>query len=199
MDESCEAVSTIVKAVPPELNRKLEAYATTMLYKLKFKATAVSSPSQAHFVPLCKYRNRNAARGLIRFLEDNEVHLEVRTTRSAVMLLVGREDFRAATKLLSEFQEPMLDAQTKFGRDSNATILIGFVTVFAAGIVTSLQQSLNGFAPVAILINGSSLALLVERWNSRNRNRNGKHFSLADIMRLTALVAINIAIWQMVF
>jgi hypothetical protein len=148
-------------------------------------------------VPLCKYYNRCGARGLIRLLEDKGVRWELRTTRRYVLLLVCREDFATASELLKNYEiaNPHI-RQNWFSNDCDAAIVIGFVSVFLAGIITSLPLGLNQFASIAVLINGASFAILADRWKRNDRYQVGMRFSLAGIMGLTTFVALNIAVWR---
>lgn len=148
-------------------------------------------------VALCKYHNHAVARGLIRRLEEHGIRSVSRTTRMYVFVSVSREDYASASAIVNEYARSNPDTRPKsFSRDYDAAITIGFVTVFVAGIITSLPLGLTSFAPVAVLVNGTSLAILAERWNRNDRYHIGKHFTMADIIQLMTMVALNIAVWQ---
>lgn len=176
----------------PQINSTLQRIADS---NSPAKSGQGSAPED--LVELCKYHNHAVARGLIRMLEDHGIRPVSRTTRMYVFLSVTREDYASASEMMKEYQRSNPDTHPKsFSRDYDAAIIIGFVTVFIAGIITSLPLGLTSFAPVAVLVNGTSLALLAERWNWNDRYHIGKHFTMADIIQLMTMVALNIAVWQ---
>jgi hypothetical protein len=153
--------------------------------------------AQEDNVALCKYHNRAVARGLIRLLVEHGIRPVCRTTRMYVFMSVSREDYASASEMVKEYDRSNPDTHPKsFSRDYDAAIIIGFVTVFVAGIITSVPLGLTSFAPVAVLVNGTSLAILAERWNRNDRYHVGRHFTVADVIQLMTMVALNIAVWQ---
>ncbi len=180
--------------------RHMKDRAVTLQKIAAVNEQVASGPGLApeHLIPLCKYHNRSLARDLIHLLKDNGICPEIRTTRMFCFFSVKCNDYSTASKLLKEFEVLNPDTPTKsFSRDFDAIILVGVVTVFVVGISFFLP-SYSGLEPVALLVSGISCSIVIERINRNYRYLKGKHFSLGDIMSLTAIVAVNFAIWKLV-
>ena len=149
-----------------------------------------------HYLPLCRYHNRNIAAELCARLEENAISVKATSTRMYVSISVAFENRAEAFRMLDEFKESHADTlPRKFSRDYDLVFLIAFATLVVTAMSFSVSP-LGKLIPFALMTNGISLCILVERWHRSYRYRNGWRFSLREILEVTIICAVNCAIWR---
>ncbi len=151
------------------------------------------------FVRLCQYHNKSSATELFRLLRENEIDVQMRSTRMFAEISVAFEKRSEAFRILDDFKAMNPDTVPKtFSRDYDLVFLIFFATVVIA--VASLSfASFNWVVPVAITTSGISISVVVEWLHRHYRLHSGMHFTIKEILIFTIVCGLNCAIWRLVF
>ncbi len=149
------------------------------------------------YILLCKYHNRCVASELQQRLEEDGIRAKTKTTRMYVSFFVTFENREKALQILDDFAESHVDTRPRrVSRDYDLVFLVGFVTMVVAAF-SFFSSTFTRLAPVAVLMTGISLSIVIERWHRQYRYQEGTHFTLRELFGLTTLFAANLAIWRL--
>ncbi len=162
------------------------------------KVTMGSGLDSNATIPLCRFHNRSLASELSQQLQASGIRVRLKPNRLYVEIHVAFEDRHAAMAALAEFKTTHCDSQPrKFSRDYDFAFVIMFIAI-VIGAWAAFVPAFSRLTPVAILLTGVSLAIVVERWHRQYRLHSGLKFSIYDIVMLTLVVALNVAVWRAV-
>lgn len=151
-----------------------------------------------HFVPLAKYHSREVARLLSQRLEEHGIAFYTQRSRMYIQILVDFERREDAFRLLHDFQRKHADVKPRaISRDYDAVFVLAAVTA-GCFVASFFIPAFNRLAPVAVLITGASLCVVVERWHRQYRYRKLTQLSIAEMFAIIFLFAVNLAIWRAV-
>lgn len=151
-----------------------------------------------HFVPLAKYHSREVARLLSQRLEEHGIAFQTERSRMYVRIFVDFERREDAFRLLRDFQSQHADVKPRtISRDYDAVFVLAAVTA-GCFVASFFVPAFNRLAPVAVLITGASLCIVVERWHRQYRYRKLTQLSIAEMFVVVFLFAVNLAIWRAV-
>lgn len=172
-------------------------------YRLRRVADLNKAPEEGpgiasdHFVPLCKYYHRETAKQLVELLSSQGIPTETAENRMFVSVAVALNHQRDATRILAEFRRAHPDLKPNvFSRDYDLVFLIAVVSMFLAPI-SLLSSKINYVGPVAVIVSACSLSFVVERIHRQYRYYLSRKYSIKEVIALTALVAINLALWKL--
>lgn len=153
-----------------------------------------------HFVPVCKLHSRPVAKELLKRLRQAEIDVKTKHRRLWTQFFVCRRDLAQALELQETFLQEQPDVKRRmFSRDYDAFFLFLPFTLLAAAIslaaATAPQSPVPTYVFIAILTTGFSCMLFFERVNRQYRYQSASEFRLSELFGLTALAAVNLAVW----
>ncbi|MFK7737707.1 MAG: hypothetical protein AB8B50_16865 [Pirellulaceae bacterium] len=155
-------------------------------------------PSE-HFVPLCLYHSVPLAKRLKEELIASSVLATTRQTRLHVEFEVSFEDRHKAKEIVDEFRSKNPDIVPKtFRRDFDIVFLVGGLTLVLAA-ASAVIPSVSYARPFSVLCAGGTLCFATIRIGRNIRMHGSYQFSLQDALLATALIAVNIACWRLLF
>ena len=149
-----------------------------------------------HFVPACRINHRALASTYKKLLIEQGVLVNTKDRRLWSEFFVPRENLKHALEIRARLLRDHCDRiPPRFSRDYDALIL-SMPFVILAAFISYILPLWGSYIWLAILTSGLTFTLYFECVNRRYRYHNEAQWGISELIWGTAMVAVNVSVWQ---